>query len=409
MQHIQITDNSTYGKQWNYWEWALCSNILLFFLVLTQASAQNKNAPIVGYECPSVALSCSLPSAYKVVKTHFTLSDYSTSALLSEGMHIPEAQALNANEDSTATALAIDCPEGSYALVFGMEGAFPSPQELQIRIEDLRRDYAQQRGINASDAFIMTSGGPVVLDGLAATEQILSTPVGEKDTLFTIITTAQAGSRVYGIIMRAKQSLAYKASTAARLSYLNILNNLNIDILYNQTTLYVNPESGYKLPVPTLWAGVTRRLLPDVFPTKEEQLSPKKKELPGAGRIIKDDTSLWNALVIQLPVVQIEIIVTGSHPRTEAALKEDATHLLKTSGTNADAAHLDIKKDIPVGSKKGTEIQYTISRRDDLTHYRLLVVYANGRKYLVRTISWERDLPAATKILNRLLKDFNII
>lgn len=329
-------------------------------LLLIAVAVSNAGDTTVVLEAADIQ--CTLPLPASIQSGTWSMADYSSADLYSFRLDVPQPR-------SSENATAVSATYGAWLHVFiAAVPEFLNSAELLGRLMDLQ----QMRRTTRGDAPLMMTYSAQRMLGAAPADEIAIEvrDTAAKDSLFTLITFANRGKDVVLVVLRSSVNPRLEGSESGQF-YRRLLRSFIMKRLFTHDTAhFVNP-TGWRLAVPFAWKNkVTTRLGTMPFVPS------------GDG----DDT-VWNTLVVQLPLVQIEYFVTTTS-LSNTALADYAEHIANKYGM----LPLTVSDQCGVAGAKGYWYRTTSPRRGEIVETRYGIFPLAGRLAIVRLTGWEREM-----------------
>ncbi len=338
-------------------------------LVLSIVSATAADTTIV---LPSADLRIRLPQPTELTVGSWSLAQYSSADMYSLRVHVPDPLP----SDQPPTALGARYGDSLHVFIAAVP-EFLGTLDLLSRLLDLQQLRRSARG----EAPVMTTYSAQKMIGAVPAEEVaielLDTT--NRDSMFTLITSAHRGANVVVLVVRSRTNPRTSDTWSARY-YQRLLASVEMPMLFHRDTLHMVHPMGWSVTIPQAWTNKvqTRRGNPVLLPTQQQE-----------------DTT-WNSVVVQLPLVQIEFFV---EPTTlgDTAVLDYAAHVAQRQGLE------------PIG---WTHIpgwrwyRFLAPRRGETVQTTYGICIQQGRVKALQLTGWQRDVPQIEAILPSLVGAF---
>jgi hypothetical protein len=304
----------------------------------------------------------------------WSLAEYSTSDVYSYQLDVPRPS----TSSSPATALSATYGDWLHVFVAAVP-EFLSTTELLGRLLDLQQLRRSGRG----NVPVMTTYSAQPMIGLIPAEEIAIElrDTTARDSMFTLVTSAPRGSDVVVVVIRSRLDPRADGSPSAHV-YRRLLASVEMEHLFDRDTVHIANPAGWSLAVPAGWKNkVSTRLgsMPIVPPS--------------------DNDTVWNAVVVQLPYVQIEYLVVH-RALSDTAVADYAAHIAERQNLQPWTS----PNDILLCGESGWWYRTVLPRRGDLVATCYGVYAFGGPVAAIRLTSWEKDMPHVERFLPDIVR-----
>lgn len=320
----------------------------------------------------SVDLHVRLPKPTVMALGSWSLAQYSSADIYSLRLAVPEP----ITSDQSPTAVAATYGDSLHVMVAAVP-EFLGTVDLLGRLLDLQQLRRSTRG----HAPVMTTYSAQKMINAVPAEEIAieMRDTTNRDSMFTLITSAHRGTDVVVLVLRSRTN-PRTGDTWSALYYQRLLASVEMPMLFHRDTFHIVHPMGWSVTIPQAWTNKvqTRRGNPVLLPTQQQE-----------------DTT-WNSVVVQLPLVQIEFFV---EPTTlgDTAVLDYAAHVAQRQGLE------------PIG---WTHIpgwrwyRFLAPRRGETVQTTYGICIQQGRVKALQLTGWQRDVPQIEAILPSLVGAF---
>lgn len=318
-----------------------------------------------------------IPTPTVLQRGRWSLAQYSSADIYGLELSVPTPT------ESADPPTAMSATYGDSLHVFiGAVPEFLSQTDLLARLMDVHQLRRSSRG----QAPIMMTYTAQTLIGAAPAEEVALElrDTTAADSLFTFITTARRGHDVVVVILRSRTNGRNATSWSADY-YRHLLAAIEMPALLQTDTMHLVHPDGWHVVIPAAWTN---------------RVTTRTSRMPLIPDANTEDT-LWNTIVVQLPLLQIEYTAIKS-TLSDTAAGDYAEHVAKRQGLE----HLPEWSAEPV-LRRWLWFRSLSPRRGDLVQTTYGVTACKGVISAVRLTAWQRDMEHIRQILPIVLRVFS--
>ncbi|MCX7930675.1 MAG: hypothetical protein N2663_08165 [Chlorobi bacterium] len=326
--------------------------------------------PDTTVELESVGLRLRLPQPDSLRFGSWSMGQYSTADVYSFRLGVPEPV------ESSALPNAVSATYGdSLHLFVGVVPEFLTITELFSRLLDM---HQLQRSARTDPPVMFTQSRQRMFGAVPVEEaELVLRDTTRSDSILTLIASGKRGSDAVVYILRSRRSVYGQGSWLTRF-LATVLASVEFPRLLNADTMHlVHPGQQWQVIVPMAWMNtiVTQSQTMPVVPTTT------------------DDDTVWNTVVVRLPLVQIEYTVVPT-TLSDTAITDYTEHISGRYGLESSADLLDRR-----GPIQWRWYFARSPRRGDIVQTTYGIAWRQGRVAVIRLTAWASDMPHVERII----------